>query len=125
MAWWGPGFSPVFDLDDIRNDIEIIENAIPKLEARIPIDEQTEADHKTIWSFWNPLCNNVDYYIGHCNGRVGRQGPLEDSNVVNMAAGNYDAVIYQNDNQVPNNDGEDLYFHPFAWVAILNDCAHL
>jgi len=21
-------------------------------------------------------------------------------------------------------DGEDLYFHPFAWLAILSDCAH-
>ncbi len=109
MAWWGPGFNPVFDIEDIQNDIDIISNAIPRLQARIPIDAQVDEDHKTIWNFWNPLCNNIDLHNEVATGNALYWGLVQEADVAAMASGQNSDVIYQSDPTVAD-PAEPYYF---------------
>lgn len=95
MAWWGDDFQPVFDLEAIEEDIRITDQGIARLQERMPEDQGVEDDHKIIWSYWNVMCNNLDTYVLHGCGEIGRMGNLEDINVQNMAQGINDDVIYQ------------------------------
>lgn len=107
MTWWGPGFNPVFDIENVENDLSIIEGGIAKTIEGIGDLSPIEDNHKIIWDYWNDMANYIDRYMERSTGLSLKYGLLADSNVMTMAATTHDDVIWQ----ISTEDaGEGYYF---------------